>query len=116
MKLSEIANLLDAKIYCGEEFLDKEVQIGVGSDLMSDVLAYVTDEAILLTGLVNPQVIRTAEMMDMKAVILLRGKTPTDAMIELADARSIIMMSTEKGMFHACGILYNAGVESGDGL
>ena len=116
MKISEIVALLDAKVFCGEELLEKEVHYGVGSDLMSDVLAYVTDEAILLTGLVNPQVVRTAEMMDMKAIVILRGKVPTDAMIELAQERSLVMMSTDKGMFLACGMLYDAGMGSGDGL
>ena len=114
MTIIQIARLLDAKIYCGEDMLDKEVHTGVGCDLMSDVLAYVEDQAVLLTGLINPQVVRTAEMMDICCLVFVRGKEPTEVMIELAEERSIILMSTEKGMFASCGILYQAGLKSGD--
>ena len=110
MKISEIAQLLEATIYCGEEYLDHEVHSCCGSDMMSDVLAFVKDQAVLLTGLVNPQVIRTAEMMDIVFLVLVRGKVPTDAMIELARERQLTVMSTNMRMFTACGILYNAGL------
>ena len=66
MKISEIKRILDAELICGEEFLENEVFTACGSDMMSDVLAYVKEQAVLLSGLVNPQVVRTAEMMDMK--------------------------------------------------
>lgn len=113
MKIREIADLLDAKVYCGQELLDRDVHSGCGCDMMSDVLAYVKDQAVLLTGLVNPQVIRTAEMMDIICIVLVRGKEPTDAMIELAQERSIVFLSTEQRMFGACGILYSAGLSEG---
>ncbi|MBR4410150.1 MAG: hypothetical protein IKT31_02430 [Firmicutes bacterium] len=114
MIIREISRLLDAKIYCGEEMLDREVHNGFGCDLMSDVLAYAENEAVLLTGLVNPQVIRTAEMMDIVCLVFVRGKEPTETMIQLAEERSIVLMSTEKGMFTSCGTLHDAGLKSGD--
>ena len=114
MKIREISQLLDAKLYTGEEMLEREVHNGFGCDLMSDVLAYAENEAVLLTGLVNPQVIRTAEMMDIVCLVFVRGKEPTEAMIKLAEERSIVLMSTEKGMCTACGLLYDAGLKCGD--
>lgn len=113
MKIREIADLLDAKVFCGEEHMDRDVHSGCGCDMMSDVLAYVKDQAVLLTGLVNPQVIRTAEMMDIICIVLVRGKEPTEAMIELAEERSLVFLSTEKKMFSACGILFSAGLNDG---
>lgn len=113
MKISDIASILNAKVYCGNEHMDKDVHTVCGSDLMSDVLAFVKDQAVLLTGLVNPQVIRTAEMMDIICVVLIRGKTPTEAMIELAEERSLVLMSTDMRMFSACGLLYTAGLHEG---
>ena len=113
MKISDIVSILNAKVHCGQELLDKDVHTVCGSDLMSDVLAFVKDQAVLLTGLVNPQVIRTAEMMDIICVVLIRGKTPTAAMIELAEERSLVLMSTDLRMFSACGLLYTAGLHEG---
>lgn len=114
MTIREMSRLLDAKIFCGEEMLEREVNNGFGCDLMSDVLAYAENEAVLLTGLVNPQVVRTAEMMDIVCLVFVRGKEPTETMIQLAEERSLVLMSTEKGMFTSCGILYTAGMKSGD--
>lgn len=113
MNVRDIHNILRAKIYCGEEFLDREVHTACGSDMMSDVLAYVKDQSVLLTGLVNSQVIRTAEMMDMVCIVFVRGKKPDAQMVELAKERSIVMMSTEFRMFTACGLLYENGLKGG---
>ena len=110
MKISTITELLNAKIICGEEFSDKNVYSACGSDMMSDVLAYVKDQAVLLTGLVNAQVIRTAMMMDMVCVVFVRNKQPTDEMIELARDHGIVLITSQKRMYEACGILYNAGL------
>jgi predicted transcriptional regulator len=114
MKLSEIAGLLEAKIITGENLLDHEVSSACGSDLMSDVMAYVTENVVLLTGLINQQVIRTAEMMDIRAVIFVRGKTPLESMIELAQEKKIVIMATGLTMFNACGKLYSAGLSKSD--
>jgi len=110
MKIRDIVALLDAKVYCCHELLDTEVRAGCGCDMMSDVLAFVKDQAVLLTGLVNPQAIRTSEMMDIVCIVLVRGKEPTPAMIELAEERGLPLLGTEKRMFSACGILYSAGL------
>ena len=110
MKLMEVKEILSADIISGEENLDREVLSACGSDLMSDVLAFVKDQALLLTGLMNPQVIRTAEMMDMKAVVFVRGKTPTEEMISLAEESGIVIMTTELPLYLTCGKLYSNGL------
>ena len=111
MKISEVIQILSAEVIWGDEKLcEREVQNACGSDLMSDVLAYVKDQSLLLTGLVNPQVIRTAEMMDFLCIAFVRGKRPDDAMIQLASEYNIVLISTEERMFSACGKLYAAGL------
>ncbi len=111
MELAKVQELLDAKIHTGAELLDKlEVKDAFGSDLMSDVLAFVQEQGMLLTGLRNSQVVRTAEMMDMQVVVFVRGKEPDAEMISVAEERGIVLLSTEKTMFHACGILYKNGL------
>ena len=110
MKISTIRDLLDADVICCEEGLGRHVYSACGSDMMSDVLAYVKDQAVLFTGLINSQVIRTAEMMDMNCVVFVRSKMPTDEMIELAKESDIVLMATSKRMYEACGILYSNGL------
>lgn len=115
MRLLDIAKVINAQVLTGQENLDFEVTSACGSDLMSDVMAYVTENVVLLTGLINLQVIRTAEMMDIKAVIFVRGKQPLDGMIELAKDKKIVLMSTSLTMFPACGKLYEAGLKPSAG-
>ena len=110
MKISEIASLLDAEILCCEESISHEVHSACGSDMMSDVLAYVKDQAVLITGLVNPQVIRTAEMMDMRCIVFVRNKKPSEEMLCLAKESDIVILATAKRMFEACGLLYAGGL------
>ena len=110
MKLSQIKEILNAEVVVGEEYLSREVKSAFGSDLMSDVLAFVDDQALLLTGLINPQVVRTAAMMDMKAIIFVRGKQPGDDIVELADECEISILSTQKPMYISSGILYSEGL------
>ena len=110
MKISDIMDLLEAEVLCGEEHLDREVYSACGSDMMSDVLAYVKDQAVLLTGLVNPQVVRTAEMMDMVCIVFVRSKAPTAEMIELARESNMVLMKSKKRMYEACGKLYASGL------
>ncbi len=110
MKLSEVQKILDAKVFCGENMLEHEVNSACGSDLMSDVLAFVKDRALLLTGLINPQVIRTAEMMDITAIVFVRGKSPDEAIVEMAEKRDIVLMSTEQPLYIAAGMLYTSGL------
>ena len=110
MTIKDIVETLDAQVVCGEEHLEKEVHNACGSDMMSDVLAFVKDQSVLITGLCNPQVIRTAEMMDIICVCFVRGKTPDEAMIDLAKERGIVVMATGKPMYTSCGELYLNGL------
>jgi len=110
MKISTIKELLEADVVCCEDGLARHVYSACGSDMMSDVLAYVKDQAVLLTGLVNSQVIRTAEMMDMNCIVFVRSKLPTAEMIELAQESGIVILATKKRMYEACGILYSNGL------
>lgn len=110
MNINTMKELLDAKVLCCEENTEREVYSACGCDLMSDVLAYVKDQAVLLTGLVNPQVIRTAEMMDMICIVFVRSKAPTEEMLSLAKESGIVIMQTEKRLYEACGLLYANGL------
>lgn len=110
MEIRRIAQLLDAAVLTGEPFLDEEVRMACGSDMMSDVLAFVKDQAVLLTGLVNAQVIRTAMMMDMRCVVFVRSKQPTAEMLELAGENHIVILATDSRMYEACGKLYLNGL------
>lgn len=114
MKIQTIVNLLRAEVLCGGERLENEVHSACGSDMMSDVLAYVKEQAVLLTGLVNPQVIRTAMMMDMRCIVFVRGKRPSEEMVALAEENGIVLLTTEERMYVACGKLYAGGL-AGDG-
>ena len=111
MKISEIKDLLGAEVLCGSENLETEIHTACGSDMMSDVLAYVKDQAVLLTGLVNAQVIRTAEMMDMKCIVFVRSKRPSQDMIDLAEESGMVVLTTPRRMYEACGILYSNGLK-----
>lgn len=114
MTVRQIAEILDAEILCCEELADSvSIHSACGSDMMSDVLAYVKDQGMLLTGLVNPQVVRTAEMMDMCCVAFVRGKRPDASIIELAQSKNIILLTTQERMYPACGKLYKAGLDAG---
>ncbi len=110
MKISTMRELLDANVLCCEENVGRHVYSACGCDLMSDVLAYVKDQAVLLTGLVNSQVIRTAEMMDMICIVFVRSKMPNEEMLELARDAGIVIMATDKRMYEACGLLYANGL------
>ena len=112
MKISTVRDLLHAKVLCGEEELERDVYSACGCDMMSDVLAYVKDQAVLLTGLVNPQVVRTAEMMDMVCIVFVRSKQPTEAILTLARNSGIVVMATDKRLYEACGKLYYHGLQN----
>ncbi len=110
MKLRDIVEILDAKTHCGEDLMDLEINSACGADLMSDVMAFVKEKVVLLTGLITPQTIRTADLMDIKVVILVRGKAPTNEMVEMASANGMALLSTKNTMFISCGRLYEAGL------
>lgn len=113
MTIEDIREILNAKFIVGEDWKDKEVHTACGSDMMSDVLAFMKDQSVLLTGLVNPQVIRTAEMMDIVCIVFVRGKMPDEAIITMAKDKEIALLSTGHRMFSACGMLYEKGLRGG---
>ena len=113
MLLSDVCQILDAKVITNEDaetIGGIDIHMACGCDLMSDVLAFVKDQALLLTGLVNQQVIRTAEMMDIIAVCFVRGKLPADDVVELAEKRGITLVATQHPLYNACGMLYDSGL------
>ncbi len=110
MTIREIIQLLDAKVLLGENSLDRKVYSGCGSDLMSDVLAFVKENTILITGLTNQHVIRTASMVDINCILFARGKMPDEEMLKEAKELDLVIMSTEKTAYTACGILYKCGL------
>jgi len=114
MKLERVMELLNAKVYTSFPFDDIEIQAACGSDLMSDALAFGENKGLLLTGLNNPQCIRTAEMMDIHCVVLVRGKEPDASLVGLADEKDIVVMKTDYSMYKACGLLYQDGLSGGD--
>nr|WP_312575961.1 DRTGG domain-containing protein [Sedimentibacter sp.] len=110
MNVLEIKEAVNAKILTKNDNLDVQYQYAFASDLMSDVLAYANNETLLITGLNNPQVIRTAEMMDISAILFVRGKIPSKETIELADENKMTIFATDYIMFKACGLLYENGM------
>jgi predicted transcriptional regulator len=113
MKLADVIKLIHGTVFNENDVdIDCEIKGGCGADLMSDVLASIKPDAILLTGLCNPQVIRTATMADIRAIVLVRGKQPPHETIELAKQEKIPLISSPYGMFEICGRLYRAGLPS----
>ena len=113
MDVRDVMRVLDAELICGEDSLDTEVHEACGSDMMSDVLAYVKDQAVLLTGLVNIQTVRTADVMDMVCIVFVRGKKPDEDMIALAKRLGMVLLRTDHRMFTACGLLWENGLRGG---
>ena len=110
MTLEKIKNILDAQVLVGSDALQTEIETGCGCDLMSDVLAFSKANSILLTGITNPQVVRTAELSDIKAICFVRGKKPSEETVKLAIINNIPLLLTILPLFEACGKLYNAGL------
>jgi len=111
MKLSELIQLVNGELLT-KNAENNEIAGAMGADLMSDVLASIQPGAALLTGLCNPQVVRTAQIADISAILFIRGKNPTEETIKLADEEGIPLIKTKLGLFEACGILYKAGLPS----
>ena len=114
MELEQLKDVLQAKVLCCGDYLGREIEMVCGSDLMSDVLAFIKADALLLTGLTNPQVVRTAEMAEITAVCFVRGKQPPEETIQLAEARNMPLLTTDLSMFESCGRLYRKGLHSCD--
>ena len=110
MTIGEVKSILEAKVLVGEERMEEPVVTACGSDLMSDVLAFVKDRTVLITGLINPHVVRTSEMPDITCIVFSRGKLPSQEILEEAEESGITVMSTEMTTYTACGELYVHGL------
>lgn len=110
MRLEKIKNILDARVIAGEDLLSEEIEYGYSCDLMSDVLAYVQNNVVLITGLVHPQIIRTAEVLDIKCIVIVRGKQPSGELVEMARRRELVVMITKDSLFTASGKLFANGL------
>ena len=115
MKLREVLEVIEGKVISKDVDLDQEVQMGCGADLMSDVLAFTHEGTLLMSGLTNPQVVRTAELAGVVAIVFVRGKLPPPETIALAEEKDIPLLASRYMMFETCGRLYQAGL-SGCGL
>jgi predicted transcriptional regulator len=112
MNVQQLITIINGTLINPTADLTREVKGGCGADLMSDVLASIQPEAVLLTGLCNPQVVRTAQMADVAAIVLVRGKKPPQETIALANLERIPLISSPYGMFELCGKLHQAGLPS----
>jgi len=112
MNVEELIRTIDGYLYNSDADLTRDIKGGCGADLMSDVLASIQPEAVLLTGLCNPQVVRTAVMADVAAIVVVRGKTPPPETIALAEKEGVPLISSPLGMFALCGRLYSLGMKS----
>jgi len=112
MTLDEVLSILEGRLVTPGLSLACPIMMGCGADLMSDVLAFTHSGTLLLTGLVNPQVVRTAEMADILAIVFVRGKVPPAETISLAVDKGIPLLATRLTLYEACGRLYQAGLPS----
>ncbi|MGI6334073.1 MAG: hypothetical protein ACOX1A_05590 [Saccharofermentanales bacterium] len=116
MKLSDCVRVLEAEVLVPAEDMQMEIKVACGADLMSDVMAFAcAKNEVMLTGLINPQAIRTAEMMDVRVIVFVRGKRPTDLMLQMGRDKGICILTTPLPMFSACGVLYEGGVQGKGG-
>ncbi len=111
MKLSQIAKILDAEVLCLEENLHIDVPAAVASDMMSDVLVCNDSDRMLISGLCTVHTVLTAQILDLRAIVFVRGKVPTEEMINSAKENDIVLMRTEQSMFDVCGRLYENGID-----
>lgn len=110
MTLREVQEILDAEVFIGQDQLGKDVKTAFGADLMSDVLAFAKADSLLLTGLTNPQIVRTADVLDIAAIIIVRGKRPLPETIQLAEELRIPILGTKYILFETAGRLYSKGI------
>lgn len=110
MKIREVLDILQGRILLEIQGLDEDVPRGGAADLMSDVLAFGSEGMVLLTGLTNPQAVRTAEMAGINVIVFVRDKTPPPETLELARDSGITLLGTSYTMYEACGRLYAAGL------
>lgn len=112
MKLREVLSIIEGKVVSEDVDLDLEIEMGCGADLMSDVLSFTHQGTLLMTGLTNPQVVRTAEVAGISAIVFVRGKMPPPETVSLAEERGIPLLASKFTMFETCGRLYQKGLPS----
>jgi predicted transcriptional regulator len=110
MKLGKVLEIIEGKVITENIDLDQDIEMGCGADLMSDVLAFTHEGTLLMSGLTNPQVVRTAEMAGIKAIVFVRGKIPPPETIALAEQKGIPLLASKFTMFETCGRIYQAGL------
>lgn len=110
MNLNKIKDILKAEVLTRNSDMNIHIDRGCSSDLMSDVLAFSKPGGLLITGLTNEAVIRTAEVVNLKAIVFVRGKKPKKETITLANEKKIPLLATNLPMFEACGRLYEKGL------
>ena len=110
MTIRDMVDILKARVLLGEDKLETPVYTACCSDLMSDVLAFVDEKTVLITGLTNPHVVRTSEMLDLKCLVFARGKVPSEEILEAAAEQGLVVITTKATAFSACGMLYEKGL------
>ncbi len=110
MTISDMARVVNGEFLLGREHEERIINSAFCSDLMSDVLAFVNEETVLITGLMNPHVIRTSEMLDLKCILFVRGKVPSQDILDSAEEMGMTVITTNHTAFTACGLLYAAGL------
>jgi hypothetical protein len=113
--LRQVCDLLNGEIICGEHLADQSIASACGCDLMSDVLAFTRPGSVLLTGLTNSQVVRTAEMLDLKAIVFVRSKKPDEKTIKMAESLQLVLILSPHPLYESCGRLYTAGLSGCQG-
>jgi len=116
LTLEEISKTIECKVITGEKYLEEDFTEVLAADLMSDVLAYTDPGAILLTGLRNVQSVITSHVAEVRAIVYVRGKTPDEEAIKLAEQKRIPLLSSRLSMFEACGRLFEKGLKSGSNI
>jgi predicted transcriptional regulator len=112
LRLQQVVDCLGCEVLSGQNCLDREIGLGFAADLMSDVLAYAQHGGLLITGLISAQSVHTAEIADMSAVVMVRGKRPADEVVAFAQQRGLPLLLTPHSMFDACGLLFRLGLRS----
>ncbi len=114
MEIIDVGNVLKAEVLTGENSLKQDVGCVIASDLISDILVSEDERAFLITGLVNIQIVRAADMIDLVAVAFVRGKNPQKEILEYAREMDLPLLRTEYSMYEACGVVYGAGLRPGN--
>lgn len=112
MTLAEVLSIIEGRLVSSGADLSQVVDMACGADLMSDVLAFTHAGTLLMTGLTNPQVVRTAEMAGIVAIVFVRGKLPPPETIALAEEKGIPLLASKYTMYETCGRVYQTGLKS----